>query len=279
MVPSGAISTAPQTRIFRVLDIERERQVLNLESAVGVGDGQSIIVHIGRGCRLVNLLVHAVVGEVLRSGDRAGRPHDLQYLAGSKAAHLNGPVERHLERAGRVVDQQVVSAGAGRPRGAHDLRGQDLRAGHDQRQRRLIKGRLEDGEWIRAERDRRQRLGHGSSVNVARRQACDRCRQRVLIDCCVRVLVVRVVFTEDTLHKRPDRRADGRAGAVVGQDHVAVRTGVVVRAAGVGWGAGGQGVESDRELSVAELGCLPLEGTGTTPSTVSGTSGSPLMTS
>ena len=41
-------------------------------------------------------------------GDRADRAHDLEHLAGCERADLHGPVERHVERAVRAVDDQVV---------------------------------------------------------------------------------------------------------------------------------------------------------------------------
>ena len=77
----------------------------------------------------------AVRGEVLRAGDRAGRAHDLEHLAGGERADLHGPVERHVERAGRAVDDQVVGC---RCRSGTEAASSDLRAGDDQRQRVLV---------------------------------------------------------------------------------------------------------------------------------------------
>ena len=50
--------------------------------------------------------------EVLRAGDRAGRAHDLEHLAGVKVLTCMGRSNVTLKRAGRAVEDQVVVAGA-----------------------------------------------------------------------------------------------------------------------------------------------------------------------
>ena len=106
--------------------------------------------------------------------------------SGGERADLHGPVEGHVERAGRAVEDQVVGAGARRHRvpttcGPGTISGSVF----------WLKGGL---RMLAAaeERDRRRRLGHGGRVDVARRQARERRRHRVLVGRAVGVLVHRV---------------------------------------------------------------------------------------
>ena len=140
---------------------------------------------------------------------------------------------------GAVGDQVAVGAVTARHRGA-----QDLRAGHDQRQSVLIERGTEDARGAE-ELDRGRRLGRGDRVDVARRQARERRRHRVLVGRAIGILIHRVARTERRADIGLDRRADGKACTVVRSDQIAVGAGVVVCCRDL---AGGRGVEGDREL-------------------------------
>ena len=95
---SGGNAALSSTVILAILNVPLKLGTVNVESSVP----GPVAVAAG------------IVWPTLADGKYCGPeiepvgPMICEHLAGGEGAHLHGPVERHVERAGRAVDDQVV---------------------------------------------------------------------------------------------------------------------------------------------------------------------------
>ena len=142
--PPGAIRTAvrPESGWNAALSWTVMSSILNVPSKLGM---VNVELRTPGPVAVAAGIVWRVLSEAisLRAGDRADRAHDLEHLCREvNVADLDRPVERHVERAVRAVEDQVVGA-----RAVRAPRSTSRRARQDQGQRVLIEWRVEECWW------------------------------------------------------------------------------------------------------------------------------------